>query len=201
MNASDSNTRDRLVQAAIELIFRRGYADVGVQELCERADVKKGSFYHHFPSKRDLTLAALEVHWAAYRVGIEQCVHAKLPPLERIQYLFDVLHRRYKLALEGGETLTGCAFGSLSMEVSAHDPVLRVALEGVFEDWAALFEGVFRDAVQNGELPQTTNTTLAGKALLAYLEGVLLLVKTSQNPDLLRQLQPTTAQFQSFGRL
>jgi TetR/AcrR family transcriptional regulator, transcriptional repressor for nem operon len=200
MNKTNQDTRDRLITAAIALIFSRGYANVGVQELCEAAGVKKGSFYHFFPSKRDLALAALERHWRTYRAGIEQCVVSKLPPLERVNFLFNHLYKQYQAKIEGGEVLTGCAFGTLSMEVSAHDTVLREALEKVFRDWASLFEQVFKDAVVSGDLPAKTNTARAGETLLAYLEGILLLVKTQQNPDLLQHLSPTPQQLETFGR-
>jgi TetR/AcrR family transcriptional repressor of nem operon len=201
MATSIPDTRDRLIQAAIDLIFKRGYANVGVQELCEQAGVKKGSFYHFFASKRDLTLAALEQHWQIYRAGIESCVSAPMSPYERVQRLFDSLHREYQSRSDAGDTLTGCAFGTLSMEVSAHDTVLREALEQVFREWAGLFKRVFQDAIHAGELPATTDAALAGETLLAYLEGVLLMVKTSQNPRLLQHLRPTQAQFESFGQV
>jgi TetR/AcrR family transcriptional regulator, transcriptional repressor for nem operon len=201
MNENPSNTRDRLIQAAIDLIFKRGYANVGVQELCEQAGVKKGSFYHFFASKRDLTLAALEQHWQLYRAGIESCVSAPMTPYERVRLLFDSLYRDYQSRAKNGETLTGCAFGTLSMEVSAHDTVLREALENVFKEWAGLFKRVFQDAINIGDLPTTTDAALAGETLLAYLEGVLLMVKTNQNPRLLQQLRPTQAHFESFGRV
>ena len=200
MTESTSETRERLIQAARELIFKRGYANVGVQELCERASVKKGSFYHFFPSKRDLTLAALEQHWWAYRISIERCVAAPMSAFERVQLLFDSLYREYQARAENQEVLTGCAFGTLSMEVSAHDAVLREALEQVFKEWSGLFKRLFEDAINRAELPETTDSALAGETLLAYLEGVLLMVKTSQNPLLLVQLRPTRAQFDSFGR-
>jgi TetR/AcrR family transcriptional regulator, transcriptional repressor for nem operon len=201
MGKPQPDTKERLIEAATELIFKRGYANVGVQELCERAGVKKGSFYHFFPSKRDLTLAALEARWGSYRVGIEGCIAAPMPAFQRVQLLFNSLYMQYQTAASGGETITGCPFGTLSMEVSAHDSVLREALQKVFTEWAQLFSVFFAESVRAGELPANTNANLAGEALLAYLEGVLLMVKTGQNPRLLIQLQPTLAQFQAFGAL
>jgi TetR/AcrR family transcriptional regulator, transcriptional repressor for nem operon len=201
MKPSNPDTRERLIQAARDLIFTRGYENVGVQELCERASVKKGSFYHFFPSKRDLTLAALEQHWKTFRFGIEQCVTAPLPPLERVKYLFNHLHLQYSAISDSGGILTGCAFGSLTMEVSANDPILRKALERIFLEWEALFARVFQEAILAGDLPVTTNAQQGGRALLAYLEGILLLVKTTQNPDVLIQLSPTAAQLELFGHV
>ncbi len=49
-----SDARERIIQSSIELIHYLSYSSVGVNELCEHAGVKKGSFYHYFPSKSDL---------------------------------------------------------------------------------------------------------------------------------------------------
>lgn len=200
MGATHPETREKLIRAATDLIFKRGYGHVGIQELCEYAKVKKGSFYHFFPSKRELALAALEQHWKTYRLGIAACVSAQMPAFERMELLFNSLHRQYLAAAASDQLLTGCPFGTLSMEVSAYDTVLREALERIFEDWAGLFAQFFQDAINAAELPPQTDARRAGQALLAYLEGVLLLVKTMQSPNLLEQLKPTRAQFESFGR-
>ena len=83
----DSDAKERILESARGLIYARSYADVGVQEICNQAKVKKGSFYHFFPSKRDLTLAVLE------RVRQEFLQHAEIffakeiPPLQRFDRL------------------------------------------------------------------------------------------------------------------
>lgn len=69
-------TRSRILQAAEECFGRHGYDAVGVAEICSRAGVTKGAFYHHFPTKQALFLELLE-RWltqldeylAATRVG------------------------------------------------------------------------------------------------------------------------------------
>jgi len=66
-----SDARERLIQATIELIWVEGYGAVTVDSICERANVKKGSFYHFFAAKEDLVLAALDAHWANRRPTLD----------------------------------------------------------------------------------------------------------------------------------
>ncbi|MEJ5199739.1 MAG: helix-turn-helix domain-containing protein, partial [Anaerolineae bacterium] len=53
-------TRDRILAAAAECFMRAGYDATGVAEICARAEVSKGAFYHHFPGKQAVFLALVE---------------------------------------------------------------------------------------------------------------------------------------------
>jgi len=54
------NARQRLLDTAAKLFTQRGYAVVGINEIIEKAETAKASFYHHFPSKEDLCTTWLE---------------------------------------------------------------------------------------------------------------------------------------------
>jgi TetR/AcrR family transcriptional repressor of nem operon len=60
---SRTNTRQRLVDAAMDLMWKHGIGEVSVDMILERADVLKGSFYHFFTSKADLLLECLDNVW------------------------------------------------------------------------------------------------------------------------------------------
>ena len=62
----------RLLQTAHELIWRQSYGSVGVDQICEQSRVKKGSFYHFFRSKSELTVAAYEFYWDKVRVALDR---------------------------------------------------------------------------------------------------------------------------------
>ncbi|MCW2286501.1 AcrR family transcriptional regulator, partial [Rhodoblastus acidophilus] len=60
MGGQIPETKRRLIAAALELIWRSSYGSVSVDDICKAADVRKGSFYHFFPSKADLAVAAMD---------------------------------------------------------------------------------------------------------------------------------------------
>ena len=183
-----SDARERLISSAIELVHARSYADVGVNELCEHAGVKKGSFYHFFPSKRDLMVAALDEVAGRYARDIYGPAFAPdLPPLERIQRLFQLLYEYHSSLAQTAGRMEGCHAGNLAMELSTQDEVIRHKVRSIFEGGVSLFEGALQDAVDSGDLPEI-DIPLAALALQAYLEGVLLLAKTWNDPDMVRRL-------------
>jgi TetR/AcrR family transcriptional repressor of nem operon len=199
MLETSTDTRTRLLQAATTLFFQRGYNAVGVQEVCALAAVKKGSFYHFFPSKQALVITAIQNHWLVFKAQLERAATLEIPPLERFAFVFSALRQQYAAKLKAGQVLTGCPFGSLALEVSAYDVPMREALQSVFSDWTDLFANFYLEALERGDLPAHSDPQRGARALLAYLEGVLLLVKNSQEPDLLVQLAPSPQQLIAFA--
>src|SRR5271163_2913399 len=92
-----SNARQRLMGAAHELIWNYSYGAVTIDAICERAAVKKGSFYYFFDSKSDLAVAAIDT-WCQKRLTlIEETFHPDVAPLDRIRnYLNFVAERQIK---------------------------------------------------------------------------------------------------------
>src|SRR5581483_9454468 len=80
-----SSTRDKLLEVAFDLIWDSSYGSVSVDDICKRAGINKGSFYHFFPSKADLAVAAYEEHWKEKRPAMDRIFSPQVPPLERFQ--------------------------------------------------------------------------------------------------------------------
>src|SRR5258708_24737461 len=83
--AKPGTTKDKLLQVAFELIWDNSYGAVSVGDICDRAGVNKGSFYHFFESKADLAVAAYEEHWKQKRPDMDRIFSPQVPPLERLQ--------------------------------------------------------------------------------------------------------------------
>ncbi len=186
-----TDTRQRIIDAARELLYTRSYGDVGVQAICERAGVKKGSFYHFFPSKQALTLAVIEEHLLiSKRQILDQAFDPALPPLERLRRFATRVYDVQKELRDLTGQVLGCPFGNLALEMSTQDETLRRELQQVFQRLEGLLRDTVQEAVARGELPGPVDATATARAMLAYMEGVMLLAKTANDVELLRQLMP-----------
>jgi len=186
-----SDARERILESARGLIYSRSYAGVGVQEICDRAKVKKGSFYHFFPSKRDLTLAVLDECRAFSLELIARAFAPGVPPLRRLERYVELsFETQARLKKETGH-MPGCPFSNLACELSTQDEVIRMRLDAIFRDLAAPIEKALRDAVADGALPKIAIRASA-EAVLAYWEGVVLLAKTRNDPRLILKLGKNT---------
>jgi len=190
-----TDTQQRILDSARELIFARSYADVGVADICEHAGVKKGSFYHFYPSKQALTLAVLDAQFIDIKEKlIDEAFAEDLPPLARLERFAELAYRFQKqVSKETGQVL-GCPFGNLANELSTQDELIRERLQQTFGKLQMLFSGVLQSAQQRGELAADVDAAATAQAMLAYFEGVLLLAKNQNNPELIRQLLPAMVQ-------
>jgi len=183
-------TKQRLLDTARELFYARSYEDVGVQEICREAGVKKGSFYHFFHSKRDLTVAMLDESWEKFRATLQKEVFVRdIPPLQRIQRLLDMQYRLHTEAKAKTGHVSGCPFGNLAGEMSTQDEVIRERVKRIFRDLEVPIRDALEEAVTAGDLPDL-NSRATASAMVAYLEGLSLMAKTHNDPDIVKQLGP-----------
>src|SRR3954453_19430748 len=108
-----SDAKQRMLDATIDLIWQHSYGAVRVDDICEKANVKKGSFYYFFPSKTDLVVAALEAHWQKIKPYLDQAFDPSLPPLERLHRYFELLHERQLDMQKKSGRILGCPFCSV----------------------------------------------------------------------------------------
>ena len=194
----DTTARDRLIEVAAQLLHQRSYGSVGVDELCERAGVRKGSFYHFFHSKRDLALAVLEAQWDAFeRDGLRLAREAERP-LDRLAMVFEFGIATLDLCRRETGSVLGCPFGNLAVELSTIEPEIRAKVAEIFARFARFFEDVLAAAVVAGDIGEI-DIPGAASALVAYYEGIMLLAKTSGETQVMRDLAPAALLLAAFG--
>src|SRR5580698_10296249 len=84
-----SDSKQKLMDAVLDLIWSGSYGTTTIDQICAKAEVKKGSFYYFFESKADLAAAAFEECWIGKREEMDAIFSPTVPPLERLQKFAD----------------------------------------------------------------------------------------------------------------
>jgi TetR/AcrR family transcriptional repressor of nem operon len=168
-----SDAKERLLEAALELIWERSYGVVTIDAICEKAGVKKGSFYYFFESKSELAVAALEANWA--EVGKEKwdkMFSASVAPLDRIKSFFQSAYAgQAEIFAQHGKVL-GCPCFSVGSETSTQDETIRAKVQEILQRQVRYFESAIRDAQAEGLVP-AGDAAIKAKCLFALFEGSL----------------------------
>ncbi len=183
-----STAREDLVEAAASLFHERGYHAVGVSEICGRAGVHKGSFYHFFDAKQALALAVIDAYTEQVRKSMLELQAGEGRPLERLLRFFGSLHEALECECREGGTMLGCPLGNLALELATHDEELRDALRTSLELQVAAIERVLREARDRGDLEAELDPGAAASALVALVEGKLMFAKLQNDAGPLASL-------------
>lgn len=173
-----SDTRDRIVLAALRLFAEKGYGSTSVADILQAAGVNAGSLYHYFPGKQDVLLAVLDTYLAGIRpmllepawVGVDD-------PIERVFALL----ARYRGALASTECTYGCPIGSIALELHEPDPPVRERLAANFDQWIDAIERCFVDA--GARLPRDVDRRALAVFALTTMEGGVMLSRTHRTLD------------------
>lgn len=166
-----SNARDRLLEAVQELIWTGSYGRTTVEQICQKARVRKGSFYHFFDSKADLAEASLEVMVARKQPIFDAIFSPVVPPLERLRRLCDQIFRdQAELKAKYGHVL-GCPLFSLGSEVCTCESRLGERVRELLTRWRCYLETMVRDARAAG-LIDAADPAATAQVLFAYHEGI-----------------------------
>ena len=183
-----NDMKDRLMEAAMELMWQNSYGAASVDAICERAGAKKGSFYYFFKSKSELAAAALEADWQKKRAEMDSMFSPTVPPLERLDRYFDFVYNRLaQLQKKCGATL-GCPFVSVGSEVSTQDQVVREAIDRIMDRKLQFFISAVRDAAAEG-LIDAPDPEAKAKALFACYQGTVAQARIQNDVELLRQFK------------
>ena len=160
-------TRTHILDAAQECIAEHGYDATGVAEICQRAGLSKGAFYHHFPTKQALFMALLE-RWlagldaelAAARGGALTSPEAFLSMAGVASQVFAAAAGQFRIFLE-------------FWTQAARDPAVWQATIAPYRRYSQMFRGLIEAGVAEGTL-RPVDPEAAARALLSLAVGLVL---------------------------
>lgn len=173
---SPQSAREKIVHAAMELFWLKGYNSTSVADLLSRTQLNSGSLYHVFPSKQDVLIGVLE----AYRDGIREML---LEPAwgqvsDPVDKVFALLSA-YRTMIVETECTYGCPIGSLALELHEPDPRVRELLAENFENWTRAVEDCLKAAAKR--MPKNTDTRALAQFVLTAMEGGVMQARTHRD--------------------
>ena len=170
------DTRTRIVIAAMELFWEKGFNSTSVADILSRSQVNSGSLYHVFPGKQDVLIGVLE----ALRDGIGDMLLAPAwqgvdDPIDKIFALL----ARYRGAIVESDCTYGCPIGSLALELHEPDPRVRELLAVNFTNWTAAIEDCLIAA--GDRLPREVDKKALAEFVLTAMEGGVMQARTHRD--------------------
>lgn len=180
-----TNAKEKLLEAAVQLVRGNGFAATSVDQLCAHAGVTKGAFFHHFASKEALGVAAAD-YWSQCTAAFfaEAPFHHHADPVDRVLGYIDL-----RLALIGGPAESfSCVAGTMVQEAFRSSAAIRIACEASIMDNARALEADIAEAMAQRGVTGTTAESLS-RHVQVVIQGAFILAKTQEEsaaPDMAR---------------
>jgi TetR/AcrR family transcriptional regulator, transcriptional repressor for nem operon len=176
--------RDRIIKTSLHLFYINGFHAVGTNQICAEAKVNKSTLYHIFPSKVDMVLAALEVYAGDLTQQFRQIATSSKTATQKIEQIFELPFLTNQNLQQQFGHVKGCFVGNIALELSGQEERVRTYLTQVFQIWAEAIEPI----VQELSMGRSIDTAKVAKSIIAYLQGAILMAKTVNNPQLIKDL-------------
>jgi len=163
-----ANTRDDLLACAEDLIRTHGYSGYSYADAAERVGVRKATIHYYFPTKQDLTLAALQAYRDRYKMAMTSIENDFDNALDRI----DAYAKLYLLGVEKG---LGCLCSALSAELENLPDDLKRGTASFFREHLDWIERVIAKGREKGEISADFTNVGAARLVISSLEGALMM--------------------------
>lgn len=171
MQERSIETREKIVDASLDLFSSKGFDAASVAEICAAAGVSKGAFYHHFPSKQAVFIAILDEWLAAIDLQMEQILSAAADIPQGMIQMAAIIREVFMAA--GGHLAMFIEFWSQSL----HDEGIWKATIDPYRRYTRLFSGYIQRGINEGSFKQVDPDTVArlivGMAIGLLVQGLM----------------------------
>jgi TetR/AcrR family transcriptional regulator, transcriptional repressor for nem operon len=181
-----ASNRDRILEAGLKVMTRKGYVGAGVRDIVAEASAPQGSFTNHFRSKEEFARQVLDLYFDQTKRAVAEALDARrLKPRERLRRYLDIITGR----LAGAAFSRGCLIGDFSIEAAPQSESLRTRLAEIFAEWRAPFAACIAEGQGAGEIPATFAPEELAEFLLASWEGAILRAKVERSVEPLERFK------------
>src|SRR6202034_4495980 len=180
------SNRDRILEAGLKVMVRKGYVGAGVRDIVAEASAPQGSFTNHFRSKEHFAREVLDLYFDHTKRAVAEALEDRsLGPRDRLRRYLDIITGR----LAGAEFARGCLMAAFSLEAAPQSEMLRTRLAEIFSEWRAPFAACIAEGQGAGEIATTFMPEELAEFLLSSWEGAILRMKVERNTEPLERFK------------
>lgn len=180
MSSNRSDTRSHLIDTATHLFLNKSYGTVSTSKICQEAEINKGTFYHFFPSKASLLIAALEQYTRQTIDRLHLIKSSELTPEQKLKAIFDVPNAINSQWKPTDGLVRGCLISNIGHELGTVDEQIRHATEKCMSQIMEAVKPTIMEFSENQNLGLEANA--AAEKLIAMIQGSLTLAKVFNSP-------------------
>ncbi|NQZ54424.1 MAG: TetR/AcrR family transcriptional regulator [Piscirickettsiaceae bacterium] len=187
MGRSPTNTKEKILQSANDLIWQSSYGAVSVDDICATAGVKKGSFYYYFSSKAELAITVMEESFINHESAMKSLFSPDTPPLVSFESLVTFIYDKQKEAFNKYGHVCGCPIASLGSEMAGNEEIIQKKAEEICSRQGAFLKAPIQKMMALKLLPQDTDIDALSSQITTVILGQLMLARIQNNLTNLKQ--------------
>lgn len=180
-----AGTREQLLDAMKQLLWERGYDATSPNHVLQRSGAGKGSFYHHFSSKKELAIAAMEVRADELIAEFETTVTTTEG---------DWLAKISAYLRKPRHALKGCRMGRIVQDPSMEDAELLAPLQRYFHTLQQQLEQLYTQAQQQKQLSQSCSASGLATLTISTIQGAFVLGRATSEDNTVAEAAETFIQ-------
>jgi len=177
-------SKKKLLDAAEQLMLAKGFEATSVEEICGKARLTKGSFFHYFKSKEDLGKVVLNRFVETMSQCFQEAPFRKeSDPLKRVYGYLDFAIR----VSQDPKAPKGCLLGIFSQELSDCCPQIRSLCAKHFTQWTEQLGGDLALAKTKYAPKRAFDPRSLAEHIIAVMEGSLILARANKDRRVIEQ--------------
>ena len=173
-------TRQFILETTASIFNKKGYAGTSLSDLTEATGLTKGSIYGNFKNKEEVAAAVFDFNLDKVRKQVQQHIQKATSYHDKLMVYAQVYHTFNK---EKSFPAGGCPILNTAVEADATNPILRERAAGAIVRWKRSIENLINSGIKAGEFRHGIDTNEISLAMIALIEGGIMIAKVTGHPS------------------
>lgn len=184
MGPKGQQTKQKILETAATMFWKYNYHGITVDQIVDRAQVNKASFYHYFGSKENAAKEAMQYMYAStLSYAFDYSFAEYSDPLERLESIFNRIYSNHRRIKRNEKRCPGCPFVNMGNELATVNQEMRKVVSKIFQGFHAYHARIYSDALAQGLTSIEWNPKKAGRRMQSILNGGMTSAKIHNRPE------------------